>query len=256
MSKKVLAQTLAVSLAALANSASGALVAWWPFNNSPNDQVGALNWTLTGGATYLADCKEGSASLLCDGVDDRATLTGSGLMSAVFSTKTVALWFKANSTTKTQVIYDEGGGSNGWSIHLENDALEAAVCASSVKAILSTPFSSPKWSHVAISFDNGVFKLYLNGKEVASTTTSFTSVPSHTNASGLGATNAGNAFIGATSGDNFGGLIDDVRMYDQALSAAEIRLRACWPARARPRPRTLPPACSPTGKPTTGGSMK
>ncbi len=225
MSKQPFYPTLTITVLALglAGSASGALVAHWPFNNSPNDQVGALNWTLNGGATYSTDRKEGTASLLCDGKDDYASLAGSGLMSAVFSTKTVMLQFKANATTGTQVLYDEGGSTQGLCIRINNGALETAVRASSVTSTLSTPFARTSWSHVAVSFNSGAFKLYLNGKEVGSTTTTFTSVPSHTNVSGLGARNGQDAFGGSASGDYYGGLIDDVRMYNQALTAVEIR---------------------------------
>ncbi len=203
-----------------------ALVAHWPFNNSPNDQVGALHWTLNGGAAYSADCKEGTHSLQCDGVNDYAGLAGSGLMSAVFSTKTILLWFKPNSTTGTQVLYDEGGSTQGIAIRINNGVLEAAVRASSVTSSVSTPLSSTRWSHVAISFDNGAFKLYLNGRQVASATASFTSVPSHTNVSGLGARNGQDAFGGSATGDYFGGLIDDVQMHNQVLTPAEIQ-RLC-----------------------------
>ncbi len=223
MAKRLSYLTITILALGLAGDASAALVAHWPFNNSPNDQVGALHWTLNGGATYSTDRKEGSASLLCDGKDDYASLAGSGLMSAVFTTKTVMLQFKANATAGTQVIYDEGGTTQGLCLRLNNGALEAAVRASSAGSTLSTPLSKTGWSHVAVSFNNGAFKLYLNGKEAGSATAAFTSVPSHTNAAGLGARNGQDAFGTTGTGDYYGGLIDDVRMYDQALTAAEIQ---------------------------------
>jgi len=209
---------------ALTSSASGALVAHWPFNNSPNDQVGTLNRTLNGGATYSTDSKEGSASLLCDGVDDYANVGGAGLMSATFSTKTVMLWFKANKTEGTQVIYDEGGANNGLAIHIYEGALEAAVAANGARSTLSTPISSAKWWHVAVSFDNGAFNLYLNGRQAGSATATFTSVPSHTDPSGIGARSGQDSFGDKGVGGYYGGLIDDVRMYDNVPTLAEIQV--------------------------------
>jgi hypothetical protein len=237
MTKKLLYLTITVSALGLASNASAALVARWTFNNSPNDQVGTLNWTLNGGATYSTDRKEGSHSLQCDGKDDYAGLAGSGLMSAAFTTKTVMLWFKPNTTTGTQVLYDEGGSTQGMAIRINNGMLEAAVRANSVMATVSTPLSNTNWSHVAISFNSGAFKLYLNGVEVGSTTATFASVPSHTNASGLGARNAQDAFGNSASGDYYGGLIDDVQMYDSALTQAEIaEAMSGWPKARQPSP--------------------
>ncbi len=222
MGKKVL--FLMSSLVVLTSTASGALVAHWPFNNSPNDQVGALHWTLNGGATYSTECKEGSASLLCDGQDDYAGLAGSGLMSAAFPAKTVMLWFKPNTTTGAQTIFDEGGQNQGIGIRINNGLLEASVRASNVAATLSTPLANTDWAHVAISYAAGPFKLYFNGVEVGSATAAFASVPSHTGAAGLGARNGGNVFgTITTTGDYYGGLIDDVRIYDNAVPAAEIQ---------------------------------
>jgi len=186
--------------------------------------VGALNWTLNGGATYSTDRKEGSHSLLCDGVDDYASLAGSGLMSATFSARTIMLWLKPNSTTGTPVIYEEGGLNNGIAIRINNGELEAAVsAANNVRSTLSVPLLSASWSHVAVSFNNGVFKLYLNGKEAGSVTASFTSVANHTNGAGLGARNGQSIFGDSGTGSYYGGLIDDVQMYDQVLTPGEIQ---------------------------------
>jgi hypothetical protein len=237
MSGKSVLLVLMMVFLGLTSTASAGLVARWTFNNSPDDQVGALNWALNGGATYSTDRKEGSHSLQCDGVDDYASLAGSGLMSAMFSTKTVMLWFKPNTTDGTQVLYDEGGYTQGLCIRINNGMLETAVRASSVTSTLSAPLSSTSWSHVAVSFDNGLFKLYLNGVEVAAATASFTSVPSHTNVAGLGARNSQDAFGGSASGDYYGGLIDDVQMYDHVLSATEIpEAMSGWPKARQPSP--------------------
>jgi len=237
MSRRLLLLVLTTSLLGLRGSASAVLVARWTFNNSPNDQVGALNWTLNGGATYSTDHKEGSHSLQCDGKDDYASLAGSGLMSAAFSTKTVMLWFRPNATTGTQILYDEGGANQGVSIRINNGMLEATVRASNVGFTLATPLADTNWSHVAISFDSGPFKLYLNGVEVGSVTASFTTVPSHTGAAGLGVRNGGGSFGGTATGDYYGGLIDDVQVDDSGLSQAQIaEAMLGWPRARQPSP--------------------
>jgi hypothetical protein len=69
------------------------------------------------------------------------------------------------------------------------------------------------WTHLAATYDKSTLKLYVNGTLVSSTAVTGTLLNS-TGALKIG----GNAVWG----EYFGGLIDDVRVYERALSAAEI----------------------------------
>ena len=71
-----------------------------------------------------------------------------------------------------------------------------------------------KWSHIAASYDGSVAKIYVNGIEDGSN--SFAST---------GAANASDVYIGSRQSDQdmFDGLIDDLRIYDRALSEQEIQ---------------------------------
>src|SRR5213076_1255747 len=70
------------------------------------------------------------------------------------------------------------------------------------------------WTHLAATFDRATVRLYVNGVQVASQaqTTPLT-------------TSTGTLQIGADSyaGENFAGRIDEVRIYNRALTAAEIQ---------------------------------
>jgi chitodextrinase len=70
------------------------------------------------------------------------------------------------------------------------------------------------WSHLAATYDGGEIRLYVNGSLVASQA-----------ASGPVTTSTGVLRIGGNSVWNewFAGLIDEVRVYNRALSAAEIQ---------------------------------
>jgi len=223
MCKKSIYPISLVLVLGLLSSASADLVAHWQFNNNGTDSVGTLNWTLNGGAGYSTDAIEGSHSLMLDGTNDYASQAAVGTLIDEFSTKTVMIWFKANTTNGTQVLYDEGGTTRGLSIRINNGNLETAVRDASTQVTASTSFRSTDWSHVGATFDNGLFMLYLNGKEVDSITAGFTSATAHSNAAGIGARNGQDSFGGTGTGDYFGGLIDDVRVYDNALSVDEIR---------------------------------
>jgi len=224
MCKKLIYLVCFVLVLGLVSSASADLVAHWKFNNDATDSVGSLNWTLGGGAAYSTDAKEGSHSLSLDGIGDRAYQahppTGVGPLSAAFSTETVLIWFKADTANGTQVIYEQGGYSNGLAIRINNGNLETAVCPGQVTA--STSLSSTDWTHVAVTFDNGLLTLYMNGAEADSATATYTQVAIHNPAAGIGARNNEDAFGGTATGDYFGGLIDDVQIHDNVLSIDEI----------------------------------
>jgi hypothetical protein len=222
MCKKLVFLISFVLLLGLANRASAALVAHWSFDDNATDSVGALNGTLNGGASFYTDAREGSHSLRLDGVDGYVSATAAGPLLVPFSTQTVTLWFRADSTSGTQVLYDEGGSTNGLAIRVNNNRLEAAAQDNHVILTTGTPFNSTDWTHVAVTFDNGELTLYVSGEPMASATAGFTSVSNHSNIAGIGARAGQGAFDNGTTGHYFGGLIDDVRIYDNVLSTAEI----------------------------------
>jgi hypothetical protein len=222
MYKRLICLISFVLVLALTGSASADLVAHWSLDNDATDSVGSLDWTLNAGAGYSTDAKEGSHSLSLDGTGAYLSQTAVGPLLVEFSTKTVALWFKTDSASGTGVIFDEGGTTRGLTIRASDGNVEAAVRENSTQATVSSSFAPGVWTHVAATFDNGLFKLYVQGAEQDSVTAPFTLATQHSNTSGLGARAGQDAFGGTALGDYFGGLIDDVRMYDNALSAGEI----------------------------------
>src|SRR2546430_13959271 len=88
------------------------------------------------------------------------------------------------------------------------------------------------WTHLAGTFDGAMVRLYVNGELVAS----------QAQTAALTAT-AGTLQIGADSytGENFAGRIDEVRIYNRALSAAEIQTDMNTGAGGPPPSDTTPP---------------
>ena len=70
------------------------------------------------------------------------------------------------------------------------------------------------WTHLAASYDGAAFRLYVNGSQVTSRAVSG-SVATSTSPLRLG----GNTIWG----EYFAGVIDEVRIYNRALSAAEVQ---------------------------------
>jgi hypothetical protein len=75
--------------------------------------------------------------------------------------------------------------------------------------------SNNRWVHIFVTYDGSVIHTYVNGALVASAAAQG-ALPNNSDSSAIGAP-AGNG-----SGDKFNGRIDDVRIYNRALSAAEV----------------------------------
>jgi hypothetical protein len=82
-----------------------------------------------------------------------------------------------------------------------------------VRQASHTPIPLNAWTHIATTYDGANQRLYINGALVASRAQTGTMVVSN-----------GSLRIGGnnSSGEFFNGLIDEVRIYNRALSAAEI----------------------------------
>ncbi|MDI4643524.1 GH32 C-terminal domain-containing protein [Cohnella hashimotonis] len=88
------------------------------------------------------------------------------------------------------------------------------------------PIPRDAWSHVAAVFDgvNGSMTLYLNGKQVART-----SIPPYTEVRPaqvdllIGKNNKPSVLHGTFATNMFNGIIDELRLYDRALSTEEVK---------------------------------
>ncbi len=92
----------------------------------------------------------------------------SHLFNIGYREKTVALWFKADNPAADGMIYHDGPGNCNMGIRLLKGNLEGVVTAGDNSGapsfkLVTTPFSSTEWSHVALVFDRGTIRLYLNG---------------------------------------------------------------------------------------------
>src|SRR5207247_6816835 len=97
----------------------------------------------------------------------------------------------------------------------------------------TTALTANTWSHLAATYDGATIRLYVNGVQVASRAQT-----------GAIATSTNPLQIGGDSlyGQYFAGRIDEVRLYNRALSAAQIQSDMNTPV--------TPPTPSPTPTPT------
>ncbi|HYC29472.1 MAG TPA: Ig-like domain-containing protein, partial [Chitinophagaceae bacterium] len=79
----------------------------------------------------------------------------------------------------------------------------------------TSKLSTNTWTHIATTYDGSTLRLFINGVQVSSLSTSG-SMTTSTNALRIGGSTA-------LSSQYFAGLIDEVRIYNRALSQAEIQ---------------------------------
>jgi len=198
------------------------LIAWWKFDEGTGNR--ALDWsghnnhgTLMGNPQWVTGY-DGDA-LDFDGNDDHVFSSDVSLPTRAF---TIAFWFSSetsldSSSGREDFIYWQsvsrphmtfnrsGSGEIGLWPNIDGD-FDGPLS-------MTTSWSAGTWYHIAGTFDGTNFRIHVNGNTERSV--------SHP---GENAATTG-LFIGCTSSNatNFDGMIDDVRIYDYALSDAEIK---------------------------------
>jgi len=149
--------------------------------------------------------------------------------------KTVAFWFRTAQPAANQMVYFDGPGNSNMGIRLLQGNLEGVVNAgndiySPALKLVQVPFNSTEWAHVALVFDNGNIRLYLNGKLGATEDLAIdTVIRTQQRPARLGYKPSGwspfrDLGIGATAEYNFNGKMDDFTLYMRALDSTDIAL--------------------------------
>lgn len=226
--------------------------AYWKFDSDFSDASGNNIAAIPLGEPIFNtnDFKAGSASLNFDGTDDIVELgdnSGSGELHDEFSERTVSFWMKPTASNN-RVIYDEGGSTNGMAVRLNNGRVEVAVINNGRRRTRNFSISLNTWTHVAAVFNRSRLSLYINGEEKAVySNTGYTSVGSHSDNAALGSTSVGGSNAFNSTGRKYVGLLDDIRLFRQALTVEDIALLLVEEGPLKPYATTLPLPPSPAG---------
>lgn len=204
-------------------------VSWWKGEGNPNDSVGTNNGSLVGGTTYTAG-RVGQAFTL-NGTNAGVTIphnTNLNVNPGGFSTE---FWMKSNGAQGGQaLVVDKSHGfidSAGWAFQSNPAANRLSWFigaggggSTNFVGVESTvnPFDGA-FHHIAGTWDGNNIRLYIDG--VLQGTTAFTSPVNNTRA-----VNFGYAWGGGSNQRWFNGIVDEVAVYQRALSEAEIRAAA------------------------------
>jgi hypothetical protein len=174
------------------------------------------NGTITGAVRVPG--RVGSA-LSFNGVGDLVTVPNAAALNLT-STMTLEAWIQPTALTGWHtVLLKEGAGTMAYEMYANNDVSRPAAYFTTpgggIRAVTGTAvMPSNVWTHLAMAYDGAAMRLYVNGVLVRSVARTgailVTDGPLHI---------GGNEVWG---GEFFQGLIDEVRIYNRALTQAEI----------------------------------
>jgi glucose/arabinose dehydrogenase len=200
---------------------STGLVGAWAFNeasgSTANDASGAANPGTISGATRTTAGKYGSA-LTFDGVNDIVNVPDANSLDLTTG-MTLEAWVRptAGGNWKT-VLLKEQPGHLAYALYSHEDTGRPSghvftTAAGDTWTGAPAALALNTWSHLAMTWDGLTRRIYLNGTQVASGALTGTAVTS-TSPLRIG----GNTIWS----EWFTGQIDEVRIYNRALSAAEV----------------------------------
>ncbi|KKU82672.1 MAG: hypothetical protein UY11_C0041G0001, partial [Candidatus Amesbacteria bacterium GW2011_GWC2_47_8] len=213
-------------------------VGYWNFEEgqgtSVADRSGNANtgtWAGTG-TTHWTSGKYGKAGYF-NGTDDDVNFGTSSLFDMGLGNMTLEAWASFPSVGSNYGdIIGKGGWNNALSYGIVNNAV-GANCVIAYLANTATPPGDRKlasdsactavntWHHYAATFNrSGNMILYVDGIQKAATDISSYSAINFTNASSL--------LSGSYPGWFTNAIIDDVRIYNRALSGVEVRALYSW----------------------------
>ena len=203
------------------NEASGPMAN----DSSGNGNSGSIN-----GAMRVAGQAGYGGALSFDGVSAIVTVTHSASL-ALSTGMTLEAWVNPtanagaapNDGWRTVILKERGPNGLAYALYgndgNSNPSRPAGYINSGFdkEATAAPALPVGVWSHIAVTYDNTAIKLYVNGA-LRNTFTTTGAISASTGPLQIG----GNNVFSLPGTEFFAGLIDEVRVYNRALSAAEI----------------------------------
>jgi Concanavalin A-like lectin/glucanases superfamily/Secretion system C-terminal sorting domain len=222
----------AITLMSIHCNFAQTLVASYPFNGNAVDATGnvANNGTVNGATLSTDRFGNPNAAYNFDGIDDFIEGIADNLPSG---DRTISLWFNADAgsiATNTPDVFSYGGGGCGSSLlmilnNVNNGKYQVSGhCNSNLNEYTYSALPENKWYNWVVTVNGTTIKMYVDGLPV-NTTTNFTTP---TNVLGkdfyIGTliNNNGIGRFNPSGGYYFKGKIDDIKIYDGALSDAQV----------------------------------
>jgi hypothetical protein len=199
------------------------LVAWWKFDGNTNDSSGNNLNGSNQGASLTTD-KNGESGKAYSFNNSHISVAHSNLLNFTDSFS-ISLWvFSTNYISNDWQEFLMKGSTNYTyrQYHMRPDKNTGRLqfifyqSGTSFSSTSNTALENNKWSHVVGTLSNSQVNLYINGLNDSSRQfNNFSSVTSTSYGLSIGRL--------GTGGYYFNGKIDEVRMYDRALSALDVQ---------------------------------
>jgi len=185
------------------------MVGYWKFDEgsgtSTTDSRGGNAGTLTNGPIWTSNSKSGQA-LDFDGSNDFVSTSFVPTRGS-----TICGWFLTRASSSQKNIFDLGGSN----ILMTLNTKLLLQYAGSNYVYSATVLNNNQWYHICAYFSGNAStsKIYLNGKDDTSVPIYYSEVPPSIS-----------GFRISSSSNSFNGSIDEVMIFNRALTANEIRL--------------------------------
>jgi hypothetical protein len=224
---------IAALTAGSATSAQADLVGHWSGDGDATESVAGRNGTLIGGAGFAAG-RQGQAFGF-DGVNDFVSVPDDNAWTFGNSPFTIALWANFNSVNQQTfrqlpnvfIGHDNGAGAtNKWVFFFDDDGhpmfLNGPGNIDDANFLRPTSTFNPtvgQWHHFAVTRSANTYTFFVDGLSLG------------TAVSAIATPNASAALtIGQAEGlGHFNGRLDEIRIYDNALSSSQIQQLAAVP---------------------------
>jgi glucose/arabinose dehydrogenase/PKD repeat protein len=198
------------------------------------------------GATWSAAGKNGGA-LSFDGVNDWVTVADTAALD-LSTAMTLEAWVRPTSTNRWRTVaLKEQTGNLVYALYGNNSGQRASanlwLGSSEKEARSAGQLAANAWTHLAATYDGAAIRVYVNG-----------ALSGTTAATGAMAASTGPFRIGGNAiwDEFFAGQLDDLRLYNRALSATEVQTDMATPVGPPPPSDTQAPTV-PGGLGATGG---
>jgi len=193
---------------------SNGLVGWWPFNSTANDESGNGNNGTVNGAILTAD-----RNLNVDAAYDfngSANISLTSLPTSGSTDFSITGWVKTNEISSTKGIASWGQDSpwNGIYLYITNTGYLKLDFAYNGGPQALTFIADNVWHSITVTCSGGNVQLYIDGSSSGSSLMMYPNINGSNKEIGACTTNSGS--------NNFIGSLDDIGIWNRALTEAEI----------------------------------
>jgi hypothetical protein len=229
------------------------LIAWYPLDGNASDMSGNSRHGTIYGSNPTED-RHGkmNGAYNFDGKDDYIKINHDKAFNHL--PLSISVWFKSNETQHGSIVSKYWNGSwNGWTVNVNSSEITPFYLRSRGKQVIGnhhpsyrenkgfgSTYERNSWNHVVLVYSNEGGKIYLEGKlKDTKNWKGEAGSPSTTQPVNIGLYRRSKS-----GGSFFKGSIDDVRIYDRALSEVDVlalyELESTDPNDGRPTPPPLP----------------